>query len=282
MKVGLVLEGGSMRGLYTAGVLDVMMDNSIKIDGIIGTSAGALFGVNYFSKQKGRVIRYNKRFCNDKRNISIMSFVTTGNIINKNFAFYEVPYKLDIFDDEEYIKNNKGYLATVTNVETGKAEHLPVNSVFKDMEALRASSAIPLLSKIVEIDGKKYLDGGIADSISVEKMLENGYDKVIVILTQPKGYKKEALSIRKQKLVKLRYRKYPEFVKAMLDRHDRYNKCLEYIEVLEKDNKIFVIRPDEKLDISVMERDKEKLQEIYDIGIAVAKEKIDSLKEYIK
>jgi len=281
MKVGLVLEGGSMRGLYTAGVLDVMLDNNINIDGIIGTSAGALFGVNYFSKQKGRVIRYNKRFCNDKRNISLKSFITTGNIINKDFAFYKVPYELDIFDDEEYIKNNTGFLATVTNVETGKAEYLDVKSVFKDMEALRASSAIPLLSKIVEINGKKYLDGGIGDSIPVEKMLEQGYDKVIVVLTQPLGYKKEGLGSKKEKLVKLKYRRYPKFVKAMLDRHNRYNKCLETIERLEKENKIFVIRPGEKLNISVMERNQEELQKIYDLGVNMANEKIKSLKEYI-
>jgi len=282
MKVGLVLEGGAMRGLYTAGVLDVMLDNSVKIDGIIGTSAGALFGVNYFSKQRGRVIRYNKRFCNDKRNISLRSFITTGNIINKDFAFYEVPYKLDIFDDEEYIKNNTGYLATVTNVETGEAEYLTVDSVFKDMEVLRASSAIPLLSKIVKIDGKKYLDGGIGDSIPVEKMLELGYDKVIVILTQPLGYKKEALSKKKESIVKLKYRKYPKFVKAMIDRHKRYNECLENIERLEKDNKIFVIRPEEKLNINVMERDKEELQKIYDLGVKIANERIEILKEYIR
>lgn len=281
MKVGLVLEGGSMRGLYTAGVLDVMMDNDIKIDGIIGSSAGALFGVNYFSKQRGRVIRYNKRFCNDKRNISIRSLITTGNIINKDFAFYKVPYELDVFNDEEYIKNNTGFIATVTNVETGKAEYLEVNSVFKDMEVLRASSAIPLLSRMVEIDGKKYLDGGIGDSIPVEKMLELGYDKVIVILTQQLGYKKESLGSKKEKLVKLKYKKYPKFVQAMLNRYIRYNKCLETIERLEKENKVFVIRPEKKLNISVMERDQEKLQKIYDLGIKMANEKIESLKEYI-
>lgn len=282
MKIGLVLEGGALRGLFTAGVLDVMMDNGVKIDGIIGTSAGALFGVNYFSKQRGRVIRYNKRFCNDKRNISIKSYITTGNIVNKDFAFYNVPFELDIFDDEEYIKNNTGFLATVTNVETGKAEYLEVNSVYKDMEVLRASSAIPLLSNLVEIDGKKYLDGGVGDSIPVEEMLELGYDKVIVILTQPKGYKKEALGSKKEKIVKLKYKKYPKFVQSMLDRYVRYNKCLESIDRLEKENKIFVIRPKEKLNISVMERDENKLQKIYDLGINEANEKIDSLKEYIE
>lgn len=282
MKIGLVLEGGALRGLFTAGVLDVMMDNGVKIDGIIGTSAGALFGVNYFSKQRGRVIRYNKRFCNDKRNISIKSYITTGNIVNKDFAFYKVPYELDIFDDEEYRKNNTGFLATVTNVETGKAEYLDVNSVFNDMEVLRASSAIPLLSNLVKIDGKKYLDGGIGDSVPVEKMLELGYDKVIVILTQPIGYIKEALGNKKEKIVKLKYKKYPKFVQAMLDRHLRYNLCLESIDRLEKENKIFVIRPKEKLNISVMERDENKLQNIYDLGINEANEKIDSLKEYIE
>ncbi len=281
MKVGLVLEGGGMRGIYTAGVLDALMDNNIKIDGIIGTSAGAIFGVNYFSKQRGRIVRYNKRFCKEKKNISIHSLVTTGNIINKEFAFYKVPFELDVFDDEEYKKATKEYYATVTNVKTGEAEHIKIDSVYDQMEALRASAAIPLVSKIVELDGKKYLDGGIGDSIPVEKMLSLDYDKIIVVLTQPKDYIKKPLSKGKEKMTRLMYKDYPNFIESMLNRHERYNKTIERIIDLENKKEIFVIRPSVKLNISVMERDENNIEEVYRLGLKEGNESIQLLKEYL-
>ena len=171
MKVGLVLEGGAMRGMYTAGVLDTFLDNDIKVDGIIGTSAGVLFGVNYPSKQRGRVIRYNKKYCKDKRYMGLHSLFTTGNIINKEFSFYEVPFKLDIFDDKTFNESGIDFYATISNIETGEAEYVKLDSILNQMEVLRATSAMPFVSEIVEIDGKKYLDGGISDSIPYENML---------------------------------------------------------------------------------------------------------------
>ncbi len=173
-KIGLVLEGGSMRGMYTAGVLDTFMDEQIEINGIIGVSAGALFGPNYFSKQKGRVIRYNKRFCKDRRYMSFWNFLTTGNLVSRDFAYYELTTKYDIFDNETFMKNNTGYYMTATNVETGKPEYFEITDILKEMEKLRATSAIPFVSRIVEVDGKKYLDGGISDSIPVMKCKEMG------------------------------------------------------------------------------------------------------------
>ena len=155
-KVGLVLEGGAMRGLYTIGVLDVLMENNIEIDGIVGVSAGALFGANYFSNQKGRVIRYNKKYCGDKRYMSLRSLILTGNYINKDFAFYKVTKKLDPFDNETYIKNNKDFYAVVTNVVSGKPEYIKIDDLDEKMEYLRASGSMPFVSKFVEIDGKKY------------------------------------------------------------------------------------------------------------------------------
>ena len=155
--IRLVLEGGAFRGLFTAGILDVLLENNIEIDEIVGVSAGALFGVNYFSNQKGRVIRYNKKYCGDKRYMSIKSLILTGNYINKKFAFYKVTKELDPFDNEIFKKNNKEYYAVVTNVETGKPEYLKIKSPVDDLEILRATSAIPLFSKIIKIDGKKYL-----------------------------------------------------------------------------------------------------------------------------
>lgn len=281
MKVGLVLEGGAMRGMYTAGILDIMLDSKIKIDGIIGTSAGALFGVNYFSKQRGRTIRYSKRFCKDIRYMSLLSFIMTGNIINKNFAFYKVPFKLDIFDEEEFKKNNTGYYVTITNVKTGNAEYIKLKDIKKQMEVLRASSAIPLVSRMVKLGDNLYLDGGVSDSIPVEKMLEFGYDKIIVILTQPLKYRKKQISLKKQRLVNFRYKKYPNLVKKMLNRHIEYNNTIEKIINLEKEGKVFVIRPSEKLNIKVVERDKNKLQQIYNIGLKDGKREIKQLKKFL-
>ena len=165
MKTRMVLEGGSFRGLFTAGVLDVLMENNINIDEIVGVSAGAVFGVNYFSKQKGRVIRYNKRFCNSKRYMSILSLIFTGNYINRKFAFYDVTKKYDIFDNDEYIKTNKNFYAVATNIESGKPEYIKITSPLEQLEVLRASSSVPLISRIVKLNNKKYLDGGISDSI---------------------------------------------------------------------------------------------------------------------
>ena len=191
MKTCLVLEGGALRGIYTCGVLDYFLDNNIKVDCIIGVSAGALFGVNYFSKQKGRGLRYNLKYCNDKRYISIRSLILTGNIVNKNFAYYKLTKKLDVFDEETFEKENKDFYATVTNLETGKAEYLKITKPIEQLEELRASSSMPLYSRIVKINDNKYLDGAVSDSIPVNKAIDMGFDKVIVVLTQPLEYRKK-------------------------------------------------------------------------------------------
>ena len=279
--VGMVLEGGAMRGLYTAGVLDVMMENNIKIDGIVGTSAGALFGVNYFSNQKGRAFRYNKKYLNDKRFISKKSLLLTGNIVNKNFAFYKVTKELDPLDNETFIKNNKDYYATATNVETGKPEYLKITDPLNQLEELRATSAMPFASRMIKINGKKYLDGGISDSIPVMKCKELGYDKIIVVLTQPLNYRKEKNSDKKMKFVKLKYRKYPNLIKTMENRHNDYNEIIDKIIDMESKKEIFVIRPSKKLKINILEKNSEKLDEIYNIGINDCKKIINELKEYL-
>lgn len=281
-KVGLVLEGGSLRGLYSAGVLDIMMDNDINIDCIVGTSAGALFGPNYFSNQRGRAIRYNKRFCKDRRNISMLSFILTGNVVNKNFAYYKITKELDIFDNETFMKSGKELYVTATNIESGKCEYFKINDVLEDMEKLRATSAIPIMTRPVKIDNKFYLDGGVSDSIPVKKCLELWCDKVIVVLTQPEGFIKKKISDKKVKTIKFVFRKYPKLIERMLNRHNDYNECINYINELEKEGKAFVIRPSEKLDIDLIERNPEKLEDIYQIGIKDMKKKIKNLKKYLK
>ena len=280
-KVGLVLEGGSMRGMYTAGILDTFMDEGIKIDGIVGVSAGAVFGANYFSKQRGRVIRYNKRFCRDPRYMSIRSLVTSGNMINRQFAFYDVTTMYDIFDNETFMKNNTGYYITATNVETGKAEYFETTDILKDLEVLRATSAIPFASQLVDVNGKKYLDGGVSDSIPILKCRELGYDKIIVVLTRPLDYCKKPYSKAIMAAVKMKYKKYPKLVEAIAGRDKNYNETIELIKRMEEKGEIFVMRPPEKLDVGVIERNADKLQAAYDLGIKDCRENLAALREYL-
>jgi len=279
MSIGLVLEGGAMRGMYTAGVLDVFLDNKIEVDGIVAVSAGVLFGVNYLSNQKGRVIRYNKKFIKDKRYMGMRSLLKTGNIINKEFAFYEVPYKLDIFDQETYGKSNTDFYATITNVETGKPEYIKIKNVFEQMEVLRATSAMPFVSKMVELDGKRYLDGGLSDSIPIEKCKELGYDKIIVVLTRPIEYRKKKAN---KTLTRIKYKKYPNLIKAISNRYKNYNETVEKIIDMENKKEIFVIRPSKTLKIGRIEHNPDKLQEMYNLGVEDCKNKLQELQNFIK
>lgn len=278
MKIGLVLEGGAMRGMYTAGVLDVFLDNNIKVDGIVGVSAGVLFGVNYLSNQKGRAIRYNKKYAKDKRYMGIRTLITTGNIINKEFAYYEVPFKLDVFDEKTYEKSDTEFYATVTNVDTGKPEYIRVKNVFEQMELLRATSAMPFVSRMVTLENKKYLDGGISDSIPIEKCKELGYDKVIVILTRPIEYRKTKSNAL---ITKLRYFNYPNLVETINTRYKNYNETIQKIIDMEDKQQIFVIRPSKDLHIKRIERDENKLQEMYDLGIQDCKKNLEKLNRYL-
>ena len=282
MKIGLVLEGGAMRGMFTAGVLDIFLDEGILIDGIIGVSAGALFGVNYLSKQRGRTIRYNKRFCKDLRYMSILSLLFTGNIVNKNFAYYKVSKKLDVFDDETFKKSKKDFFATVTNIKTGKPEYIKINSCYEDMEILRATSAMPLVTKPVKINDNLYLDGAIGDSIPINKMKELGYDKIIVVLTRPLNYRKDNLSEKTILKVKKKFKKYPNLVESMIERPKIYNDTLNELLEMEKNGEVFVIRPSKNINVKVIERRKEKLQEVYDLGIYDAKKNIKKLRKYLE
>ena len=282
MRVGLVLEGGAMRGLFSAGVLDVFMDNNIKIDGIIGVSAGALFGPNYYSKQRGRVIRYNKKYSQDKKYISMRNLIFTGNIISKKYAFYKLNNELDKFDEKTFRKNNNGFWAVATDVEEGKPKYFKITKPLADMEKLRASSAIPFVTRMVKIDGKKYLDGGIGDSIPIEAIQNKGYDKIIVILTQPIDYYKEPLNKKTIRKIKLKYHRYPKLIEAMINRYKNYNRSIDIVKDLEKKGKVFVIRPQEKISISLVKRNPDDLQMVYNQGVNEANRVMSELKSYLK
>ena len=278
MKAGLVLEGGAMRGMYTAGVLDAFMDNGVDADGIIGVSAGACFGCNLFSGQRGRVLRYNKRFMGDPRNVSMLSLLLTGDIINRKFAYYTIPTKYDVFDEAAFEKHGGEYWVVVTNVETGEAEYMQMHHLLEDIEMMRASASMPFCSRMVPIGGKKYLDGGIADSIPVRAAMEMGYDKLIVVLTQPLSYRKSPMNPR---MIKAVYRKYPNLCQTLIDRHSRYNAQCEDVAQLEKEGKIFVIRPKEALAIKRLEKDPKVLERVHGIGFEDGNVCIGALREYL-
>lgn len=281
MKTGLILEGGAMRGLFTAGVMDVLMENGIEFDGAIGVSAGAAFGVNYKSKQIGRVLRYNTKFVRDKRYCGVRVLLKTGNIYSTEFCYGEVPLKHDIFDFETYEKNPMEFYVVATDVETGKAVyHKYEGQSDHGFDWIRASASMPLVSQIVEIDGQRMLDGGIADSIPVRYFESIGYDRNIAVLTQCKGFQKkknEALP-----LVKLKYKKYPKLVETMANRHVVYNETLAYIEEKEKAGELFAIRPEHELPVSRVEKDPEKLKAAYEIGRQTAQNNLLKIKQFLK
>ncbi|MBQ2947887.1 MAG: patatin family protein [Clostridia bacterium] len=278
MKVGLVLEGGAMRGMYTAGVLDSFMDHGVDADGIVGVSAGACFGCNLFSGQRGRVLRYNQRFAGDPRNVSIRSLITTGDIVNREFAYYVVPTKYDVFDEAAFEAHGGEYWVVVTNVETGEAEYMQMHRLLADIEMMRASASMPFCSKFVPIDGRNYLDGGIADSIPVRAAMDMGFDKVVVVLTQPLSYRKKPMN---KALIRAFYRKYPNLCKTLEERHARYNAQVEEVIRLEKEGKIFVIRPEEPLDIKRLEKDPAELARVHGIGLADGNACMEELKAYL-
>lgn len=278
MKTGLVLEGGAMRGMYTAGVLDIFLENNIAIDCAVGVSAGALFGVNYLSGQKGRVIRYNKRFNRDKNYLGILPLLREGNIVSTKYAYEEVPRRLDPFDDESYKKSNIPFFAVVTNVKNGKPEYMQVRSVFEQMDVLRASGSMPFVSQPVEINEQKYLDGGISDSIPFEWLSKQGCDKLIVILTRDMDYRKKPMS---STLIKLYSKKYPKIANKLSERHILYNRSIENLLQWEKEGKAFVIRPSKPIKIGRIEKNPDKLQAVYELGQMDGKLYLAKLREYL-
>ncbi|MBE6840635.1 MAG: patatin family protein [Ruminococcus sp.] len=280
-KTGLVLEGGAMRGIFTAGVTDIMMENGIDFDGVIGVSAGAAFGCNYKSKQNGRAIRYNLKFCNDKRFCSVQSLIKTGDMFGAEFCYHELPSKHDIFDTKTFEENPQKFYVVCTDVITGKPVYKRLDKAeYNDLEWIRASASMPLASRIVEIDGYKLLDGGVSDSIPLAYFQKIGYEKCVVILTQPKGYiKTPSKSIYAAKLM---LRKYPELIKTLENRPEVYNKQVKYIRNEEKKGNVFVIAPEEKLPVNRVEHDADKLRAVYEIGRKIGKKRLNDLKAFLE
>lgn len=276
---GLVLEGGGFRGMYTCGVIDVFMENHIDFDQVVGVSAGAAFGCNIKSRQIGRALRYNKRFCRDPRYSGLKSFIKTGDLYNKEFAYGIVPTILDPFDTKTFKENPLRFTLVCTDIHTGKPIYHEIeNGDATDIEWIRASASIPIVSKPVKLDGYKLLDGGVSDSIPVDWMLERS-SKTVVVLTRDKSYRKKP--IKYINLLKKAFKEYPKLQKALENRHIVYNETLDRIEQLEREGRIFVIRPSKPIACAMIEKDPNHLQEIYDIGRKDALNCLNDLKEYL-
>ena len=281
MKRGLILEGGAMRGLFSAGVIDVLMENDIDFEGVIGVSAGAAFGCNYKSKQIGRVLRYNTRFVRDKRYCGFRVLLKTGDIYSTDFCYGEVPLKYDKFDFDTFEKNPMEFFVVATDLETGKAVYHRYDG-FSDhgFDWIRASASMPLVSRIVEIDSWKLLDGGIADSVPVKYFESIGYDRNLVVLTQPESYRKG--KNRMMPLIRMKYKKYPKFIETAENRHKVYNETLDYIKEKESKGELLVIRPEKDLPVGKIEKDPEKLKAAYNMGREATLKRITEIKEYLK
>lgn len=278
---GLILEGGAMRGMFTCGALDVFMEQGITFDGLIGVSAGAVFGCNYKSRQPGRALRYNKRYCADKRYCSFDSLLRTGDLYNAEFCYHTLPTELDLFDTAAFRENPMAFYVTCTDVTTGRpVYHRCDSGDEEDILWMRASASMPLVSRVVEIGEEKLLDGGIADSVPLEYMESLGYRGNVVILTQPLDYVKKPNNL--VPLARTLLRKYPKMVEAMADRHLRYNQATAAIREKEEKGAVFVLRPPEALHIGSMEKNPEELERVYQIGRKTALDRLPALKAYLK
>ena len=281
MKQGLVLEGGAMRGLWTAGVTDVMMEHDIWPDGLIGVSAGAAFGCNIKSRQIGRAIRYNTRFAKDARYSGLHSLLSSGDYFNAEFGYHIVPKEYDIFDTETFQQNPMQFTVVCTDVLTGKAVYHDIDHVdFDELEWLRASASMPLASKVVKVQGYQLLDGGVADSIPLEYFEQQGYTRNVVILTQPKGFVKEPNKL--MPIMRIALRKYPHMLKAMEERHLMYNRELDYVAKAEAEGRCLVIRPEGKIPIGHISHNPDKMRHVYELGRRDGEKYIERIRAFYK
>ena len=275
------MEGGAMRGMFTCGVMDVLMENGIAFDGAGGISAGAAFGCNFKSRQIGRPIRYNKKYCTDPRYMSLRSLLRTGDLYGAEFCYRTLPDELDPFDREAFRENPTAFYIGATNVHTGKAVyHLCMDGEETDIQWMRASASMPLVSRVVKIDGYELLDGGIADATPYLYMESLGYDRNVVILTQPADYRKEKSALLP--LVRLALRRYPRLAEAMAHRAENYNRHIAYIAQKEKEGQALVIRPPEPLGIHRTEKNPAELERVYQIGRQEALRQLDEIRRFLQ
>jgi predicted patatin/cPLA2 family phospholipase len=279
-KTGLVLEGGGLRGVYTSGVLQAFMEKDLYFPYVIGVSMGACNAANYVSKQIERNRIVNIEYVNDPRYLSFFRLLTKGELFGMDFIFETIPNKLVPFDYETFFNSTQRNISVVADCITGEALYLDSKNLGKDyLYLLKASSSLPLVQKPVPYRGRLLLDGGLVDSIPIRKSQEDGNVKNVIILTQPRDFRKQPQSL--QGFIKMKYPQFKGIHKALAERHIIYNETIDYIKQLEKEGSVFVIQPDEKLSVGRIERNKSKLYDVYDIGYADAQKKMAALTEFL-
>ena len=280
MKTGLVLEGGALRGLFSAGVMDVLMEHGIVFDGVVGVSAGAAFGCNYKSCQPGRAIRYNRRFARDWRYCSVRSLLTTGDLYGAEYAYHYVPDHEDLFDKEAFQQSATAFYVVCTDVMTGQPVYKRLDRVDDDCyEWIRASASMPLASRVVTVEGRRLLDGGVSDSLPLRFFQQEGYGRNVVVLTQPAGYVKRQNNLLP--LIRLALRRYPAFIDAMRRRPEMYNGQLRFVADEERRGTAFVIRPPFDIPIGYTSHDPDAMQRVYDIGRDEARRCLTRLEQFL-
>ena len=282
IKAALVLEGGALRGMYTSGVLDTFLKNNMEFECVAGVSAGALNAMSYISKQPGRSAKINLEYCDDPRYIGRKAFIKNKGIIGYDYLFGDISENKVPFDFKSFENTNQRFVIVTTNCEKAETEYLEKSNCNDLFKAAQASSSMPLASAMVEINNNHYLDGAVTTSIPVKWALEQGYEKVVVVLTRDKTYRKPMITNKMKKLYKLAYHKYPKLIEKLNTMPERYNKLQDELIDLEKEGKIFIIRPEKEVTVSRLEKDKEKLENLYKEGIAEAEKNLESLKEYLK
>lgn len=280
MKTALVLEGGGMRGAYTCGTIDFLLDNNIHFDGVIGVSAGACHATSYISEQRGRAIRIGAHYLVDKRSFSFKSLIQTGDLFNAQFIYDEIPNVIDPFDYKTFNNSKTRMYCVCFDCENGQSIYAPIPHIQENMEYIRASASLPIISKIVEFDGHKMLDGGLGDSIPFEFMMDKGYDKIVVVSTKVRGYRKSSNKL--MPMIEKMYKEYPYVIDACKNRHTRYNAQFEKMEELEKEGKLFVIYPSDTHGVGRLEQDVVKLENLYKTGYQDAQDCKDALCEYLQ
>lgn len=280
-QAGLILEGGGMKGIYTAGVLDFFMDKEILFSDCYGVSAGACHLCNYMSGQRGRSLRISVNYLDMKQYCGAWSLLRTGDLFGVDMSYSLIPNYLDPYDYDAAAKYEGKAFAVATDIRTGKPVYLPIRDVRKDITAVRASSSLPLVSRNVEIDGKLYLDGGISDPIPVRQSMRDGNRKNVVIMTKEEGFVREPAGAQLA-LIRARYLRYPKVYELMRERHLSYNATVKYIEEKQQKGELFVIRPKQKSEVGRIEKDKEKMTALYEEGYLDAQECYAELLAYLR
>ena len=279
-QAGLVLEGGGMKGVYTAGVLDFFLDKGIEFSSVYGVSAGACHMCSYLSKQKERALDISIDYLDSKKYCSAYSLLTTGDLFNVNTAYHLIPEYLNPYDYDTFNKYEGRAYAVVTNIATGKPEYLRIRDAKKDIVAVRASASLPLVSRNVKIGDKVYLDGGISDAVPIRKSILDGNRKNVVILTKEEGFVRKPA--KHMEVMKVRYLKYPKVYELMKNRHIAYNDTMDYLEKQQENGQAFVIRPKKKSDVGRIEKDVDKLTALYEEGYKDAEANYELLLNYLE